>query len=378
MRLVVNARTVVPGKLDGMGWYTYEIGRRLVEMMPDVEHHWLFDRAVQPSIVPPGVAAHVVYPPARHPVLWHLWHQYRVPRVIRHVRADVYWSPDGFIPLSTTIPTIATLHDIAYEHERRHTKPLAGAYYRWMLPKCARRASQLVTVSESARADIATTYGIAYDSIAVVPNGVRSTFLPTDSSRRERIRLQLNDGRPYVLHVGTIQPRKNIARLIEAFTEFSLATGANADLICAGGRGWENSDVESARNASALRDRIRFTGYIDDGQLADWYAGASMLAFVPLLEGFGVPIVEAFASGTPVVTSRRSPMSDIAGGAAVLADPEDVSSIASALTRLWLDINERERCIQRGLERAQLFSWDASAHLMVEIIRSVATRPTVR
>jgi len=375
MRLVVNARTVVPGKLDGMGWYTYEIGRRLLEALPSAEHHWLFDRTVSPSLVPEGVIPHVVRPPARHPFLWHIWHQYRVPVVLRRLRASVYWSPDGFIPLSTSVPTVATLHDIAFEHNREHTTRLAGMYYRWMFPKCAAAATRLTTVSEAVRRDITSVYGIPEASIDIVPNGVRGIFSPTDDVRAKEARHVLNNGRSYILNVGTVQPRKNHVRLIQAFDRFLSTTGADVDLICVGGLGWSFDEVHQAHASAIHRDRIRFIGYVHDEQLAQWYEGASMFVFVPLLEGFGVPIIEAFTAGVPVVTSNRPPMTDVGANAAHYADPESVESIVSAITHVWNDELLQDNYVQKGFSRAKAFSWEAAAGALKEVIEGLTNPP---
>lgn len=372
MRLVMNARLVVPGKLDGMGWYSYEIGRRLCAALPDVEHHWLFDRQVDASLVPEGVRPYVVGPPARHPVLWHVWHQFRVPGMLRKLGAGVYLSPDGFIPLTTSVPTIAVLHDIAFEREATHTRMSAGRYYRWMFPKCARRATALVTVSEDARQDIVAAYGIPTEHIDVVPNGVRDVFRLRTNQDRLMVRDRLNEGRPYILFVGTVQPRKNLVRLVEAYSMAVEQHGIDLDFVIVGGKGWRDESLRDACLASTSSHRIRFVGYVTDDVMSDWYAAAEFLAFVPLFEGFGVPIIEAFASGIPVLSSNRPPMTSIGKDAVFYVDPESVSEIAEGITTLARSESLRRSLAERGHREARLYTWDASAAAMASIIRRLA------
>ncbi len=372
MRLVMNARLVVPGKLDGMGWYSYEIGRRLCAALPDVEHHWLFDRHVDDSLIPKGVHPHVVRPPARHPVLWHIWHQYRVPSMLRSLGASVYLSPDGFIPLTTTVPTIAVLHDIAFEREATHTRMSAGQYYRWMFPRCARRATALVTVSEDAQRDITSSYGIPLERIDVVPNGVREVFRSRTDAERHEVRNRRNEGRPYMLFVGTVQPRKNLVRLVEAYSLAVEQHGVDLDFVVVGGKGWRDESLRDACEASSSRHRIRFVGYVSDDVMSDWYAAAEFLAFVPLFEGFGVPIIEAFASGIPVMSSNRPPMTTIGKDAVLYVDPESVTEIAEGIATLARSESLRRTLAERGHVQARLYTWDASAAAMASIVRRLA------
>lgn len=375
MVIAFNARLILPGTMDGIAWYMHEIGRRLPLLRPNDSVVFLFDRAFIPEMVPAGVHAVRIGLPARHPYLWHLWYQWSVPRALRALKADVLVSLDGFIPLSTEVPTVVVLHDIAFEHDAGHVNSRTVNYYKRFFPQSARNATCLGTVSEAARDDISATYGVQADLISVIPNGVRDRFFQPAGSSHDLLPASIAGGAPYFLHVGTIQPRKNVVRLIAAFERFCLRNTLPHHLVLAGKIGWMSDDVTNAIERSEHKHRIHLLGFTEDSALAELYRNAAALTFVPLYEGFGVPIVEAFATGTPVITSNRNPMVQVAAGAACLVDPEDVAEIASAMERVISDAEYTTRLRNRGLIRAQAFSWDASAAIVSELIdRAVAIR----
>lgn len=373
LRAAIVARMAVHGRMDGIGWYTQQLITHLAGIAPELQLDLLFDRRPHPSLVPAGTNAHVLWPQARHPMLWHWWFERTLPRWLRAHRPDVLVSLEGFLPSRPEMPMVTVLHDVAYEHAPDHVRSWPVRYYRRHMPRAARAATRLCTVSESARVDIARTYAMSADDITVVPNGVRTVFRRRDAEVGDRIRRSYTDGAPYWLFVGTMQPRKNLTRLIRAFERFAASVDDRVALVIAGKDGWMNAELRATVEASPVRERIRFTGYVAEETLAELYAGAFGLVFVPLLEGFGVPIIEGFASGIPVIASNVSAMPEVAGDAAVLVDPTSVDEIGDAMVRVWRDEALRHALTVRGHARARQFTWSASADTLRRVIHDAVT-----
>ena len=263
----------------------------------------------------------------------------------REDNADVLHCPTYRGPLRPALPLVVTVHDLAVF---RHP----GAFNRWtrtysplVVPRVLAAATRIVAVSEFTRRELVDLLRVADEKIRVVPNGVDDEFTADGPAA---------DG-DYVLAVGTLEPRKNLHRLVEA------ARRSDVELRVVGARGW--GGVEVGGNG------VRWLGEVDDAELARLYRGALCVAYPSLYEGFGIPVLEAMACGVPVVTSRGTAMEEVADGAAVLVDTEDPAEIAAGIERAAA---ERERLVARGLERARAFRWDAIAEATVGVYREAA------
>lgn len=371
MRVAINTRMLLHGKLEGIGWYTYELVRRMVEAHPEHTFLLFFDRPPHASFYfGANTETVVVQPPARHPLLFWIWFEWRLPFLLRRHRADVFFSPDGFLSLRSRVPALLSVHDLAYKHFPLHVRADHRWYYQYFMPRFMRRADRLVAVSEATRADMIDS-GIAPEKIRVVYNGVHARFQPASPEECQEIRAKFTEGQPFFLYVGAIHPRKNVARLVAAFSQFKAATGAPHYLVLLGRMAWMAKDVAEAIGNSPYQDSIRAVGYQGDA-LPHFYSAAEALVYVSLFEGFGIPIVEAMRCGTAVITSRVSSMPEVARGAALLVDPEDVTDIASAMTRLVREPGLRETCIATGREVAQIYSWQLASQEIWEELRLLA------
>lgn len=360
MHIAVNTRMLLRDKLEGIGWYTYEVMRRLVQQRPEDTFLFLFDRPWDPDFVfGENVIPVKIFPQARHPVLFYWWFELRLPGVLREYKADVFFSPDGFLSLRTPVPTLLTVHDLAYKHFEDNVNLIQQAYYRYFMPRFLRRADHITTVSEATRQDVIAS-GISPDKVSVAWNGTDPRFTPAGREACEAIRTEFTRGNPFFLYVGAIHPRKNVVRLIRAFSEFKSASGAPHHLVLLGRMAWMTADVEEAIRQSPYRDAIVQVGYQKD-RLPAFYSAATALTYVSLFEGFGMPLTEAMGCETAIITSNLSSMPEVCGDAGLLVDPQSISSIAEAMVRLASDESLRQALIERGRLQRLMFSWESTA-----------------
>lgn len=365
MRIAVNTRFLLPGKLEGIGWFTHEVVRRMVARHPEVEFLFLFDRPYDPAFVyGPNVRPIVAPPPARHPLLWYWWFEWTIPFVLKKYGADLFFSPDGYCSLRSSCPTLMVIHDIAYAHFPEQVPGWVGRYYRHFAPRQLRRADRIIAVSEATHRDVVHTYGIDPGKIEVACNGARDTFRPFTEEEKQATRAQFSGGKPYLLYVGAIHPRKNVHRLITAFDQFLEKTGADCQLLLAGRMAWHTGPVQEAFEGAKNKKAIQFLGYQGPEDLARLTASAFASVYVSLFEGFGIPVLEAMQCDVPVITSNCSSMPEVAGKAGLLVDPYSVSAIADALQQMWENPLLRSNLVARGRLQREKFTWDRAEQVV--------------
>jgi glycosyltransferase involved in cell wall biosynthesis len=367
MRIVVNTRLLIPGKLEGIGWFTHETMRRVVAAHPEHEFVFLFDRPYDRQFVyAPNVRPVVMGPPTRHPLLYRPWFNIRLPRKLKALRADAFISPDGFLALKSDVPTLAVVHDLNFEHHPQDLPPAYSRYYRSYFPRFARHAARIATVSAYSRADIVRTYGIDENRIDVVHNGVGDVFRPLTEAEQHAARQRWTKGHPYFVCIGSLNPRKNIARLLRAFDALLTAHPGDMHLVIVGQPMWGDAHLKSTLEGMRHRERVVFTGRLQQTDLHQALGGALALAFVSYFEGFGIPVAEAMRCGVPVVAARATSLPEVAGDAALYCDPFDVDDIMRALHAVWSDPDLRERLRHAGIERSRRFTWEKAANALWE------------
>lgn len=303
-----------------------------------------------------------------------VWQRLRLPIPVEAIvgRVSVFHSPDFVLPPVWGARTVLTVHDLSFLRLPECSSPQLLAYLMGAVPRSIARADMILADSESTRRDLIELLKVPEDRIAVVYPGVEERFRPEigaeDATRRARYALE----RPYVLGVGTLQPRKNYARLIRAFGRLVRAHDLPHQLVIAGGAGWLFDDVTATIAELGLNDRVRVLGFVPDDDLPALYRGADVFAFPSLYEGFGIPVLEAMGCGTPVVTSDVSSLPEAAGDAALQVPPNDVDALADALWRALSDAVLREDLRARGLTQVRRFTWKQAAKDLIRIYQRVA------
>jgi len=258
------------------------------------------------------------------------------------------------------VPTVLTIHDLIPQLLPEHHKPLNRWYLNWTMPLYCRRADHIIAVSEATRQDLLATYRLLPEKVTVIHEAASPRFRPQTESAHARVRGMYGLPEEYLLYVGTIEPRKNLERLLEAWTPLHRS-GECPPLVIVGKRGWLSDSFYAALEASPAREDIILTGYVQDGDLPVIYSAATAFVWPSLYEGFGLPPLEAMACGTPVVCADASSMPEVVGDAALLFDPLDVEATRSTIRRLAMDRVLRDELRQRGLVQAAKFSWSRAA-----------------
>ncbi len=362
MRIVVNTRLLLPNKLEGIGWFAHETLSRIVKAHPEHRFIFLFDRAFDPAFIyADNVEGAVLFPPTRHPLLYRIWFDLLLPGKLKRLKADAFLSPDGYLALRSNVPTLAVMHDLNFEHYPEDLPRAYRNYYRSYFPRFARHATRLATVSEYSRTDIARTYGVPEARIDVVYNGVSDRFTPLSVVEKEAACREFANGSRYICCVGSLHPRKNIARLLAAFDELLREHPSDLHLVIVGESFWWDARMKDAFDTMQHKARVIFTGRLGQEKLRQALGGSVALAFVSYFEGFGIPVVEAMRCGVPVVAAEATSLPEVAGDAAHYCDPFNASDIARALHEVCTDPALRERLGAAGLRRSQRFTWDRAA-----------------
>jgi glycosyltransferase involved in cell wall biosynthesis len=372
MRVALNLEQLLQPAPGGIGRYTAELARLLptlpstgadeITLVPFVARHRRED--VEARLREFGLdGVDPVMLPLPRPLLYDAWHLLRRPRLGRSRRlryTDVVHAPSVAVPPKSDAPLVVTAHDAApliypetYPRRGRrfHTQGLAAA---------AKRADLVITVSESAAEELSTYTAIPRERMRVVPNGVDLEIAGDAQVEATRRELELDDA-PYVFWIGSLEPRKNVGTLVDAFVRWALHTDLPHRLVLAGPAGWLEDEASVLAPARRLGDRVRTLGRVGDPALSALYRGADLFAFPSLHEGFGIPVLEAMAQETPVIAADIPALREIASGAAVLRSPDDPDAWVAALDNLLHDEPELARLGNAGRVRAQGYSWTRCA-----------------
>jgi glycosyltransferase involved in cell wall biosynthesis len=306
--------------------------------------------------------------------LW--WHQIGVERAARRAGAAVLHLPAGIGPIRHGLPRVLTIHDLTVLRFPQLFRRWFRAYARVVLPRAARAADAIITVSHTTKADVVDGLAIPEELVTVVPNGIDPTFamLAPESERAREVRRRYALPPSFVLTVGSVEPRKNLPRLLDAIHRVRARPDtADVVLVHAGPEGWLAHDIPRTIQALGLADAVRFLGYIPREDLAALYGLARVFAYPSLYEGFGLPVVEAMACSCPVVTSNISSLPEVARDAAVLVDPGSADEIACAIAELWTDEVRHRALASRGRARASCFTWERTARETAAVYESVSS-----
>lgn len=367
MKIAVNTRLLLKNKLEGIGWFTYETLRRITNQHPEHQFYFIFDRQFDESFIFSGNITPVVTPPqARHPLLYYLWFEKSIPRILKKIRPDLFFSPDGYLSLASPVRSMNVFHDLNFEHYPDDLPYPEKTFYRHYFPQYARKACRIATVSEFSKRDIINLYHVPAEKIDVIYNGANDSYTPLSESEKLLVRARYTGGIPYFVFVGALHPRKNLANLFRAFDLFRLETGIKMKLLIIGHKKWWTKGIKEAFDKMKFSGDVDFCGRLDPLELNRVIAAAAALTYVSYFEGFGIPILEAFYCETPVITSNVTSMPEVAGDAAILIDPFSVKSICEGMVQIATDPALSDSLNEKARIRRQAFSWQRTAGLLWE------------
>jgi glycosyltransferase involved in cell wall biosynthesis len=286
--------------------------------------------------------------------------------------SEVLLSPDGFCSLTTPVPQVLVIHDLAFLHYPHFLPRMQQWYYRHYTPVFIRKARRIITVSECSRVDILKHYPDAKGRVEVVANAADAAFRPLEWAEKEAVKERFTGGREYFVCVGSVHPRKNLVNLLKGFSAFKKRQQSNMKLVIAGRMAWQTDSFMEALRTFKFRDDVVLTGYLPRTDLAGLMGAAYALVYPSLWEGFGLPVLEAMQCGVPVLASGNSAIPEVAGTSALYFDPTDPAAIGERMMLIFKEEGRRRDMTGAGLERAAGFQWDRSAAHVREILADAA------
>lgn len=362
MRIAVNTLFLQKDRLEGYGHYVKEIFSRIV--MQHTEHEFIFisDRPIDKQFLfSPNIIPLVVSPLARHAATFKYWYDVKAPLALRRYRPHVWVQPYGFCSLTSNIPQLLVVHDLAFLHHPDFIAWHHRWYYKLFTEKFLSKAARIVTVSDYSKKDILQHYPVPAEKIDIISGAAKEYFRPLSWQEKEEVKNNYAEGKEYFLFTGGIHPRKNLINLLKAFSLFKKWQHSNMKLLVAGRLAWHYEEVIEKLKSYKYRNDVVLLGYLPEEQLAAVTAAAYAMVYPSFFEGFGLPIIEAMQSGVPVITSNASSMPETGGNAALYADPTDPDAIAKNMLNLYKDETLRSRLIESGKIQAARFSWEIAA-----------------
>lgn len=375
MKIVVNARFLIKDKLEGIGWFSHEVLRRMVEEHPKDEFIFLFDRPFDESFLyASNVRGVQLFPPARHPFLWYLWFEVAVKRYLNKLKPDAFFSPDGYLSLKALCPQVMVCHDIAFMHYPEYVPKLVNRYYRYYTPKFLTRADSIVTVSEFVKSDIHSIYNTSKDKIVVANNAAREVFEVLHDEEIKKIQDQFTSGKPYFLYVGAIHPRKNVGLVLKGFDQYKAKYNSDLKLVLLGRMAWQTDEFEQQLKNSPYATDIVLPGYCSSETLVRITAAARAMVYVSKSEGFGIPLLEAMRCDVPLIISDQTSLPEVAGDAALTVGIDDYKKLADQMHQIHSSKDLRNDLISKGRARVSFYTWERAAEVCYSAILKAASK----
>ena len=348
------------GKKSGIGHYTLELARALAAVAPEHEFEIV---SPGPFSSPLNSAPNLHFTNARARGLKRrYWWPIGLPLYCRRASFALFHGTNFDLPYWTTCPTVLTIHDLSLLlYPQTHEERLVRRARR-VLPLMVRKASAIITPSETVKREVCEHLRVSEDKVFAIPEAARACFYPAPASETEPVLRRLGIEPEFILFVGTIEPRKNLLTLARALEQI-----ANIQLVIAGQKGWLSDDLLAYLDKSELRDRVLFTGHLSDDDLRALYSSCRVFVYPSLYEGFGLPLLEAMACGAPVVTSNVGSIVETVGAAARLVSPTDAGDLAQALIALLNNARERDHLSSTGIDHVKNFSWQRTASATLDV-----------
>ena len=364
MTIAVNAIFFQDDYLEGYGQYAISIFSILVRSHPEHQFVFIYDRPHQKEwITGTNVRSVTVSPAARHVPAFLYWYNIKAAWEVRKCKADIWIQPYGFCSLLSGVPQVLVIHDLAYKHVPHTISWHQRLFYQTFTSLFLKKAKRTITVSEFSKQDILHYYPNKANSVSVVSGAARAGFRPLSWEEKEQVKEAYTDGYEYFICVGGISPRKNMLNILKAFSLFKKWHKSNMKLVFVGRLAWQYQDFMEKLKTYKYRNDVVLTGYVTDEILAKLTASSYAAIYVSHFEGFGLPILEAMQSGVPVITANNSSMLEVGGEAALYADADQPDTITAHMQTLYKNEQIREKMVQKGLTRAQQYSWEKAASL---------------
>jgi glycosyltransferase involved in cell wall biosynthesis len=362
MNIAVNTRLLIRNKLEGIGWFSNETLKRITRKHPEHNFFFIFDRQYDKSFIfSDNITPVVAGQQTRHPVLWYLWFQYQIPKILKKINADVFLSPDGFLSLKTQIPQIPVIHDINFVHNPQQLPYSVRKYYNYFFPKFAHKAKHIATVSEYSKHDICKTFNISESKISVCYNAANSIYVPIDTQAKEQAKSKYSKSEDYFVFVGALNPRKNIPGLLKSYEIFRKSGSYRQKLVIVGSAMHLTSEIDETMKNMEYKNDVIFTGRLESEDLHKVLASALALVYIPFFEGFGIPLVEAMHCEIPIISGNTTSLPEVVGDAALIASPDNHKMVADYMARIVNEPQIRQELVKKGRIQRRKFSWDESA-----------------
>ena len=357
---------------SGIGYYTEQLLKALLRLVKEDEIILYSNTRESFDELNPNESKQIKKYGSNFCPIRAFWMQFMLPRILKKTKPDFCHFTNYLAPLMTSVPIIVTIHDMTLTMFPKYHYLKKRLLSRPFIPVVAKKAKIIITVSENSKKDIIKHFKINENKIRVIPSGVSEKFRPiTNEEELEPVRKKYNIDSKIILYVGNLEPRKNLVRLIEAFHTLVKKYNVNRKLMLVGPKGWGYKNIFKRIKELNIQNEILYIGYVPTEDIHLLYNCADIFAYPSLYEGFGFPILEAFACGIPVLTSNSPSLDETASDAALRVNPTDKKAIADGLLKITQDITFRNTLIEKGKQRAKLFSWDEAAKKTLEVYKEI-------
>ena len=361
MVIAVNTRFLQTNKLDSYASFVLEIFKRIANQQPQHQFVFIFDRRVLTDFgFAKNITSVVISPKVKDIVSSKYWYDIKLPIGLMKYKPDLLVQTTGFCSLTTSIPQLLILQDLAFKHYPNHIAKNQLAYYKYFTQKFIDKSKHIVTLSCFSKKDIESSYNVEHNKIGVVYSAAKPIFKPLDYNEIEQVKDGYADGRAYFLFVGGFHPRKNLMNVLKAFSLFKKWQRSNMKLLIAGAVAVQYDDILIKLKTYKYKDDIVLLDDVDETQLARITAATYCVLYPSFFEGLSVPIIEAMQCAVPIITSNNSSMPEIGGNAALYVNPDEPNDLAEKMQLIYKDENLRSKLIEKGLRQAATFNWNTA------------------
>ncbi len=359
----------------GISWYIINLLKNLAQVSPDFFQYSAFLNAAAFQGQAPALQLHLSRLPTHRPIVRIFWEQFIQPMALRQAKVDLLHALAFVAPMVAPTPYVVTIYDLSFIRYPAAFRPFNRWYLSNFTAQTVKRAKAVITISESTRQDVINFLGVPPARVHSIYCGADSSFRPLPPAEVEAFKTAQQLPNTFLLYLGTLEPRKNVDGLIRAYAQLQQQDPTTPPLFVAGGKGWYYQQIFQLVESLKLTDTVHFPGYIPQDALPLWYNAATAYVYPSHFEGFGLPVLEAMACGTPVITSTASSLPEITGpnGTAQLIDPGDSQALTTAMAQVINNADLRVEMSNKGIERASHFSWQKTAQETVNIYQQVVS-----